>query len=79
MLNVVVVGQILSAVSNYTMTIAVGCVIIAVIGYVISIFGFKLIHTYEKYSWIGTFILLCVLIGQVAPKVDPSIPALDAA
>jgi purine-cytosine permease-like protein len=75
--NVVVVGQILSAVSNYSMSIAVGCVIIAVIGYVVSIFGFKLIHTYEKYSWIGTFILLCVLIGQVAPKVDPSIPALD--
>jgi purine-cytosine permease-like protein len=75
--NVVVVGQILSAVSNYTMTIAVGCIIIAVIGYVISVFGFALIHTYEKYSWIMTFIILCVLIGQVAPQVDPSIPALD--
>ena len=75
--NVVVVGQILSAVSNYTMTIAVGCVIIAVIGYVISIFGFALIHTYEKYSWIAIFIILCILIGQIAPSVDPSIPALD--
>lgn len=59
--NVVVVGQILSAVSNYKMSIAVGCVIIAVIGYVISIFGFRLIHTYEKYSWIMTFILICVM------------------
>jgi len=75
--NVVVVGQILSAVSDYHMTIAVGCVIIAVIGYVISVFGFALIHTYEKYSWIGTFILLCVLMGEVAPKVDASVPALD--
>jgi purine-cytosine permease-like protein len=75
--NVVVVGQILAAVSDYTMTIAVGCVIIAVISYVISIFGFAIIHTYEKYSWIATFIILCVLIGQVAPSVDPSIPALD--
>ena len=75
MVNVVVVGQILAAVSDYTMTIAVGCVIIAVIGYVISIFGFALIHTYEKYSWIATFIISCVLIGQVAPYVDPTIPA----
>ncbi len=75
--NVVVVGQILSAVSNYTMTLAVGCIIIAVIGYVVSVFGFALIHTYEKYSWIMTVIILCVLIGQVAPQVDPSIPALD--
>ncbi len=48
--NVVVVGQILSAVSNYTMTIAVGCIIIAVIGYVISVFGFALRHTDEKDS-----------------------------
>jgi NCS1 nucleoside transporter family len=75
--NVVVVGQILAAVSDYTMTIAVGCVIIAVISYVISVFGFAIIHTYEKYSWIATFIILCVLIGQVAPQVDASIPTLD--
>lgn len=79
MVNVVVVGQILAAVSDYTMTIAVGCVIIAVIGYVISIFGFALIHTYEKYSWIATFIIACVLIGQVAPYVDPTIPAAGPA
>jgi purine-cytosine permease-like protein len=59
------------------MTIAVGCIIIAIIGYVISVFGFALIHTYEKYSWIATFIILCVLIGEVAPQVDPSIPGLD--
>jgi len=75
--NVVVVGQILAAVSDYTMTIAVGCVIIAVLGYVISIFGFALIHTFEKYSWIMTVILMLVLIGQVGDKVDASIPAED--
>lgn len=71
-------GQILSAVSDYKLTIAVGCIIIAVIGYVISIFGFALIHTYEKYSWIMTFILMCVLIGQVAPQVDPSLPGEES-
>lgn len=73
--NIVVVGQILAAVSDYTMTIAVGIIIIAVISYVVSIFGFKLIHTWEKYSWIMTVILLCVLIGQVAPKMEPSLPS----
>lgn len=52
--NYVVVGQILSAVSGYTMSITVGIVIIAVISYVVSIFGFRLIHTFEKYSWIYT-------------------------
>ena len=60
------------------MTISVGCVIIAVISYVISVFGFALIHTFEKYSWILAFILLCVLIGQAAPHVDASVPSLDS-
>lgn len=36
-----------------------------------------MIHTFEKYSWIGTFILLLVLIGQAAPYVDPSLPGQD--
>ena len=46
--NVVVVGQMLSAVSDYKMAIAVGIIIIAVVGYVVSIFGFAIIHTYEN-------------------------------
>lgn len=75
--NYVVVGQILSAVSDYTMSITVGIVIIAIISYIISVFGFKLIHTFERYSWIGTFILLLVLIGQAAPHVDPKAPGRD--
>ncbi|KAH9214872.1 purine-cytosine permease-like protein [Leptodontidium sp. 2 PMI_412] len=73
--NVVVVGQILAAVSDYNMSIAVGCIIIAVISYVISIFGFALIHTFEKYSWIMTFILLIVLMAEIGDKVDGSPPA----
>ena len=76
-MNFVVVGQILSAVSDYTMSIAVGIVIIAIISYILSVFGYALIHTFEKYSWIGTFILLCVLLGQVAPYVDSDIPGGD--
>lgn len=69
-----VVGQILSAVSDYKMTVSVGCVIIAVIGYVVSIFGFSIIHTYEKYSWIMSFILTLILVGEMGGKMDTSIP-----
>jgi purine-cytosine permease-like protein len=68
--NLVVVGQLLSAVSDYSMTLSVGIVVIAVVSYILSIFGYRLIHTYEKYSWIFTFILLLVLVGQAAPHVD---------
>ncbi|MCJ1287648.1 hypothetical protein MMC26_007000 [Xylographa opegraphella] len=75
--NYVVVGQVLSAVSDYTMSITVGIVIIAVISYIVSVFGFRLIHTFEKYSWISTFILFCVLIAQAAPNIDPNAPGFD--
>jgi NCS1 nucleoside transporter family len=76
--NAVVVGQILSAVSDYNMTIAVGCVIIAVVSYVLSVFGFRLIHTFEKYSWLAAFILFVVLFAQATPHCYPlSTPGFD--
>jgi purine-cytosine permease-like protein len=76
--NLVVVGQILSAVSDYTMSLIVGIVIIAVVSFLLSVFGYRIIHTYEKYSWIVTFILLLVLTGQVAPHVDINATSPDA-
>ncbi|KAI1003914.1 hypothetical protein K3495_g4296 [Podosphaera aphanis] len=72
--NIVVVGQILSAVSDYQISLAVGCIIISVISYMVSIFGFKLIHSFEKYAWIASFIVLCVLLGQIWSKIDSSAP-----
>lgn len=75
--NVVVVGQILSAVSNYSMPIEVGCIIIAILGYIISIFGFKLIHTFEKYSWIMNVTILVILIAMIGDKIDASAPSED--
>lgn len=76
--NTVVVGQILAAVSDYTMSIAVGCVIIAVVSYVLALFGFRIIHTFEKYSWIVAFVLFIVLYAQVTPHAGPfNTPGFD--
>lgn len=76
--NYVVVGQILAAVSDYSMTLIVGCVIIGIISYALSVFGFAFIHTFEKYSWIASFIICLVLLGQTGGKVDASIPGEDS-
>ena len=59
------------------MTIVVGIIIVAILSYLVSVFGFRLIHTYEKYSWIVTFILMSVLIGQAAPHVHADAPGSD--
>ena len=71
----VVVGQILSAVAEYHLTITTGCVIVAIISYFVSLFGFKLIHRFEKYGWIPTVILFIVLASQIGSKVNVDIPA----
>ena len=47
-LSTIIAGQILSAVSGGTMTIVVGIVIVALIGWVVAVFGMKVFHTYER-------------------------------
>ena len=42
-------GQILSAVSGGSMTVVVGIVIIALITWVIAVFGMEPFHVYERY------------------------------
>lgn len=76
--NFVTVGQILSAVSDYTMSVAVGCVIVGVLSYLVSFFGFRLIHTFEKYSWIASFVLICVLLGQAGPHIGAAAPGFNS-
>lgn len=75
--NIVIAGQLLSAVSDYTMTVSVGCIIVTVISYVVSIFGFQWAHTFLKYSWIVSFVLLLVLVGQAAPHAQVDLPGFS--
>lgn len=42
-------GQILSAVSGGSMTVIVGIVIIALITWIVAVFGMELFHVYERY------------------------------
>ena len=48
-IDCIIGGQVLSAVSGGTMSIAVGIVIVAVIEVVIAAFGLKVFHVYERY------------------------------
>lgn len=72
--NTVLCGQLLSGVSDYRITMDVGMIIIAGTTYFVSLFGFRLIQSFEKYSWIMTFVVLCVLIRQTVPLTGHSQP-----
>jgi purine-cytosine permease-like protein len=49
MIDCVIGGQILSAVSDGNMSIVVGIIIVALISWVVAVFGMKIFHYYERY------------------------------
>ena len=75
--NIVITGQLLSAVSDYKMTVSVGCILVTVISFVVSIFGFRYVHTFLKYCWILSVILLLILVGQAAPHAGADLPGFS--
>lgn len=74
--GLIAVGSLLSAAADYQFGVITGIVLVSVITYFIALFGYQVIHTFEKYSWIATAILLCVLCGQAAPHSVPSAPSV---
>ena len=48
LIDCIIGGQILSAVSGGKLTVIVGIVIVAIISWVVAVFGMKIFHTYER-------------------------------
>lgn len=65
-------GQLLRAVSGGSLALVVGIVIIVIVAFVVSFFGYGIIHHYERYAWFFAFILICVLYGQSAKYFSPN-------
>jgi purine-cytosine permease-like protein len=64
--NSITGAQTLRVVSNDTLSLVIGIIIIAILSMIISFVGYKWIHTYERYSWIPVFIAYCILAGVSA-------------
>ncbi|KAJ5432658.1 uncharacterized protein N7458_011814 [Penicillium daleae] len=73
MIDCVVGGQVLSAVAGGRMTVVVGIIIIAIVTWVVVLFGMRLFHIYERWAWIPQIIAVFVLVGSAGPKFDTSI------
>ena len=50
-ISCIIGGQILSAVSGERMTVIVGIVIVALITWIIPVFGMDVFHIYERYAF----------------------------
>jgi purine-cytosine permease-like protein len=53
MIDCVVSGQVLSAVSEGSISIVVGIVIVAIISLVVAVFGMSIFHAYERFPAIS--------------------------
>ncbi|KAF2002063.1 purine-cytosine permease FCY21 [Amniculicola lignicola CBS 123094] len=72
LLDCVVAGQILSAVSGNSMSVVVGIVIVAIITWGITTFGYQVFHYYERYAWLPQLIVLSMLAGVAGPNFNIS-------
>jgi len=70
MIDCVVAGQILSAVSGDTLSIVVGIIIVAVISWGITTFGYQIFHYYERWAWLPQLIVFCILAGVAGPQFN---------
>ncbi|KAL9124005.1 MAG: hypothetical protein Q9217_006624 [Psora testacea] len=76
LIDLVIAGQILSAVStNGNLNVVVGIIIVAVICWVISTFGISLFHTYQRYAWFPQLIAVSILYGVSSSEFDLSTPS----
>ncbi|ESZ93640.1 putative Purine-cytosine permease fcyB [Sclerotinia borealis F-4128] len=63
--NVIVGAQLFNAI-NPSMPGWAGVIIIAVATFIVTLFGYKIVHAYERYSWIPCFIIFLVVLGEFA-------------
>jgi purine-cytosine permease-like protein len=77
LIDCVVAGQILSAVSpQNSLSVVVGIIIVAVMAWGITTFGYSIFHYYERWSWLPQLIVFCILAGVAGPKFDTSTPSV---
>jgi len=76
LIDAVVAGQILAAVSpGGSMSTIVGIVIVAVITWGVTTFGYSVFHYYERFAWVPQIIVLSILAGVAGKHFDLSTPS----
>jgi NCS1 nucleoside transporter family len=78
--NVIVGGQLVDALSGGTIPRQVGVLVITILTTLISIYGYKYVHSYERYAWIPMAVIFFILLVAAGPKMSiiPT-PALNIA
>src|SRR6266487_1233871 len=65
--NVIVGGQLVTALSNGAVPRWVGILIIAILTTFVSLYGYRYVHRYERYAWIPMAIIFAIMMVVAAP------------
>lgn len=78
--NVIIGGQLVAALTRRVIPAWAGILIIAILTTLVSIYGYKYVHNYERYAWLPMAILFAIMfIGAVPHFKAIATPALNLA
>ena len=78
--NVIIGGQLVNSLSNGAVPVWLGILVIAILTTIVSIYGYRYVHRYERWSWIPMAIIFLILFIVAVPhmKIIPT-PAFRGA
>ncbi|KAF8858589.1 hypothetical protein BDZ45DRAFT_673864 [Acephala macrosclerotiorum] len=76
MIDCLIGGQILSAVSGGNISVVAGIIIVAAITWVVTVFGMSIFQKYERWAWAPQLVAIFVLVGSAGPTFDTSITSV---
>ncbi len=67
--NVIIGGQLVNSLTNGTVPVWVGVLVIAILTTVVSIYGYRYVHRYERWAWIPMAIIFIILFVVAVPNM----------
>src|SRR6266487_5992907 len=66
-INVIIGGQLVAALTNGAIPSWAGVLVIAILTTLVSIYGYRYVHRYERYAWIPMAIIFAIILVIAAP------------
>jgi NCS1 nucleoside transporter family len=65
--NVIIGGQLIAALSGGKVPSWAGILILAILTTLVSIYGYRYVHSYERYAWIPMAVIFAIMVVVAAP------------
>lgn len=75
--NVIVGAQLITSLSNNAVPLWLGVLIIAILTTLVSIYGYKFVHRYERYAWIPLAVIFVIMAIIAGPHITITVSKLS--